>query len=75
MIDLLLSCSLQADEAAAVELQRQQNDAAERRHFEALQSTYGMTGKVLHILLEWTCCKDVYSSAGHLQAVTDGLNC
>ena len=49
-MSLLLFCSLQADEAAAAELQRQQNDALERRHFEALQSTYGMTGKVMHIL-------------------------
>ena len=50
MVSLLLFCSLQADEAAAAELQRQQNDAAERKHFEALQCTYGMAGKVMHTL-------------------------
>ncbi len=39
-------CSLQADEATAADLQRQQNEAAEDRHFEALQSKFGMGEKV-----------------------------
>jgi hypothetical protein len=45
-LDVLFCCySLQADEATAAEVQREQDDEAERRHFQALRGKFGMAEK------------------------------